>query len=190
MATKKLSPLASAIANLYRALESAHQSEVDGARKASETRTAAVNLVLDAARAANALAADVKESVQKVFDESVSRGFLLEKSGKDYMRGVAFALDHGVAWSPSLHGAEHQVKALETAGRQIPKRLAEAAAKLAEKRDAKTGARPTVVTRDGMKGHAAKLLAEARKLEAHRFAASLLDAIQAEWPDFKEEATK
>ena len=169
----------------------AHANEVEqaGKAKASQLRSEAVNFTIDAGRAAGKDTGDIKDDVSAVFEKAVELGHLVEKSAKDYLRGVAFALERSVMWNASLHGNPARVKALQDAGKPIPKSLQAAAEKEAAKaeaaREAKHG-KTHVASVETVTKALAKALADARTLGKGELAADILDVIHSVKPDFVE----
>jgi hypothetical protein len=180
--TKALDALLSSLAH-------AHEVEQAGKAKAAQLRSEAVNFTIDAGRAAGKDTGDIKDDVSAVFEKAVELGHLVEKSAKDYMRGVAFALERSVMWNASLHGNPARVKALQDAGKSIPKSLQAAAEKEAAKaeaaREAKHGKTHVASVETVIKA-LAKALADARTLGKGELAADILDVIHSVKPDFVE----
>lgn len=184
-ATKSVSPVDA----LLNSLAHAHSVEESARNTAGAERTQAVNACIDSMAANKARAADITEAITGAFDTAVTNGWLLEKTAKDYLRGVTFALANAVPWSPSLHGLEFQVKALNEAGHPIPKALAKKAQEMADKAAAKQsrGARQAGASLEHVKATLVKALAEARELTGEAMlAAAILDCITERFKDFKE----
>jgi len=192
MTNTKATKVSAAIVKAYekakdatlQALHAAHDVEQAGAAKASELRTVAINVLIDKGRAAGAESGTIKDDVAAIFEKAVEAEYLADKSAKLYLRGVAFALERGVMWNASLHGTEARVKALQEAGKSIPKDLQEAAAKLdAKTRDAKHG-KPVVANVE----NTVKLLAKAYEMAVligkAGWAVHIKETIQAEKPEW------
>jgi len=169
------------------ALHAAHDVEESGRTKAAEMRGMAINTLIDKGRAAGADTGAIKDDVRGIFDRAAEAGYLAEKSAKLYMRGLAFALDRGVMWNASLHGTEARVKALQDAGKPIPKDLQEAAAKMEEKEaQAREARQPVGDTVDTALAKTVKVLAIWRTLGKSDVASYILDAIHSIKPEFTE----
>ena len=130
------------------ALEALHVARIeeDASRvRIDGLRVTAFNTAIDQLRAAGIIALEIKEALGGIIDAAAAAGDLSDASVRPYKSGIGFAVDACVPWNSSLAGAEGRVKALQAAGRSIPKSLQAAADKLAEKeaakRDAKRGAK-------------------------------------------------
>lgn len=166
--------------------EEASRVRIDG------LRTAAINTAIDQLRAASLIALEIKEALNAIIDAAAEAGDLSEASVRPYKSGIGFAIDACVPWNSSLASKEGRVKALQAAGRNIPKSLQEAAAALAEKeaakRDAKRDAKSSktsVASRETVIAHLAAALTDARALGMPQ-ALDILDAIHAIDPTYTE----
>ena len=150
-------------------------------------RSEAVNLVITAGIAAKKTGAEIKEATAHVFAEAEAKGELTASTVKAYTGGLAFALDHGVPWTPSLHGLDAQVAAVTQAGRELPKTL-KAKIEKAEAKKTEREAKPStasVANKASIVKHLAKALADARTLGSQH-AGDILDVIHCFDPEFKE----
>lgn len=176
-----------ALSKLASTLHSAHVTIESTLAKVGALRTEAVNMVIDAGLAAKKTGAEIKEAIAHVFAEAEAKGELTASTVKAYTAGLAFALDHGIAWTPSLHGLDAQVAAVTQAGKELPKALKakveKAEAKKAE-REAKTS-KASVANKASIVRHLAKALADARTIGSQH-AGDILDVIHCFDPEFKE----
>lgn len=147
----------SALSKLASTLHAAHVAVESTIAKTKAQSAAAFNAVIDAGLAAKKTTGEIKEPIGGVLDECVTRGDLTASTAKCYKAGLSFALDHGVAWSPSLHTLDAQLAAFAATGREMPKALkekvAKAEAKKAEKEsaaDKSRGARTPVAKTETM----------------------------------------
>lgn len=152
------------------ALEALHVARIeeDASRvRIDGLRVTALNTAIDQLRAASLIALEIKEALNAIIDAAAEAGDLSEASVRPYKSGIGFAVDACVPWNSSLASAEGRVKALQAAGRNIPKSLVAAAEKLAEKEAAKRDAKAskaTVASRDTVKSHLVNALIDARAL--------------------------
>ena len=177
------------------ALEALHVARIeeDASRvRIDGLRVTALNTAIDQLRAASLIALEIKEALSAIIDAAAAAGDLSEASVRPYKSGIGFAIDACVPWNSSLASTEGRVKALQAAGRNIPKSLQAAADKLAEKeaakRDAKRGAKQgeaAVASRETVLAYLAKALADARTLGMIQ-ACDILDAIHAIDPAYTE----
>lgn len=177
------------------ALEALHVARIeeDASRvRIDGLRITAFNTAIDQLRAAGIIALEIKEALGGIIDAAAAAGDLSEASVRPYKSGIGFAVDACVPWNSSLAGTEGRVKALQAAGRSIPKSLQAAADKLAEKeaakRDAKRGAKQgkgAGASRETVIEHLAAALTDARALGMPQ-AVDILDAIHAIDPAYTE----
>jgi len=152
------------------ALEALHVARIeeDASRvRIDGLRITALNTAIDQLRVAGVIALEIKEAMGSIIDAAAEAGDLSEASVRPYKSGIGFAIDAAVPWNSSLASTEGRVKALQAAGRNIPKSLQAAAEKLAEKEAAKRDAKvskATVASRDTVKSHLVKALIDARAL--------------------------
>jgi len=182
--TPALKAYNAALGALATTFETAKAAIDAGAAKAGELLKSGINAVLDKGRAADVDGGDMVDAIKEKIDAAIEAGQLAKSSGRAYMVGVRFAVDRRVAWHPSLQNKADQVKALEAAGKAIPKSLAEEAAKQAAKREAKNGKVREINDANVVK-MLAKALADARTL-GKPYAADILDCIHKIDPAFKE----
>lgn len=168
--------------HIARIEEDASRVRIDG------LRITALNTAIDQLRAASLIALEIKEALSAIIDAAAEAGDLSEASVRPYKSGIGFAVDACVPWNSSLASTEGRVKALQAAGRNIPKSLQAAADKLAEKAKAKREAKHgkgSVVTKETVIQHLARALADARTLGMIQ-ACDILDAIHAIDPTYTE----
>lgn len=173
-----------ALTKLATALASAHETETVAMGKATETRKVAINMALDAGRAADTDAGTIRDGVIETLDKAVELGQLAKATARAYATGVRFAIERRVAWSPALHSAEGQAQALTDAGKALPKALSEKLAATAKKKDAAAG-KANVASDDSVIKYLAKALVDARAL-GRAYAPDILDVIHAIKPEWKE----
>ena len=185
--TTKANKFESAIAKLGATIVSAHDTLNTTRAKIAEQFKVSINFAIDAGKASKLEAGDIRDAIVGVFDKHVADGHIEKSTARAYMTGLRFALDRGVMWAPDLHSTEGQLRALTDAGKAVPKALAEkaemAAAKAAEKREAK---QPVGDTIDTALAKTIKLLATWRTLGKNDVASYILDAIHMVNPGFTE----
>jgi len=170
-------------------LHEAHEVEQAGAKKADGMRREALNMAIDAGRAAGLDAGELKDLLADILDKAVEAEDLTPATAKAYKNGVAFAIERHVPWASNLHSTEAKVQALQDANKAIPKSLQEAAKKLAEKEAAKREAKNSktqVANLDSIVKHMAKALADARTLGRSELCADILDVIHSIKPEWTE----
>ena len=173
------------------ALEALHVARIeeDASRvRIDGLRVTALNTAIDQLRAAGVIALEIKEAMGSIIDAAAEAGDLSDASVRPYKSGIGFAIDAAVPWNSSLASTEGRVKALQAAGRNIPKSLQAAADKLAEKEAAKRDAKSSktsVASRETVIAYLAKALADARTLGMIQ-ACDILDAIHAIDPAYTE----
>lgn len=177
------------------ALEALHVARIeeDASRVRIEgLRATALTTAIDQLRAAGIIAFEIKEALNAIIDAAVEAGDLSDASVRPYKSGIGFAIDACVPWNSALASKEGRVRALLSAGRDIPKSLQEAAAALAKKEDAKQDAKRgakqgkgAVASRETVIAYLAKALADARTLGMPQ-ACDILDAIHAIDPAYIE----
>jgi hypothetical protein len=190
MAAKKTASVAAfnkAVAALETAFVKAHEAVVEGTRKAGELLKVGINQVLDAGRAADVDNGDLIDTIKEKVDAAVEAGHLSKSTGRVYLIGVRFAVDRRVAWTPSLQNKEEQVKALQAAGKPIPKALqaeADKQAAAAAERGTKAS-KANVASKETVVKKLAAALADMRTL-GMPLAADALDLIHKIDPAYKE----
>lgn len=173
------------------ALEALHVARIeeDASRvRIDGLRVTAINTAIDQLRAAGVIALEIKEAMGSIIDAAAAAGDLSDASVRPYKSGIGFSVDACVPWNSALAGTEGRVKALQAAGRNIPKSLQAAADKLAEKEAAKKGAKQgkgAVASRETVLAYLAKALTDARALGMPQ-AVDILDAIHAIEPAYTE----
>lgn len=190
MAAKKTAAMSAylkAVSALGVTFAQAHEAVVEGTRKAGELLKVGINKTLDAGRAADVDGGDLVDAVKEEVDKAVEAGHLSKSTGRVYMIGVRFAVDRRIAWTPSLQNKEEQVKALQAAGKPIPKALqAEADKQAAKQADRGTKAgKANVASKETVVKKLAAALADMRTL-GMPLAADALDLIHKIDPAFKE----
>lgn len=178
-----------AIAKLDATIHAVHDNIVQSRAKHAEQFKTAINYAIDAGKASKLEAGEIRDSIVKLFDDSVAANLIEKSTARAYMTGLRFALDRGILWNPALHSAEGQIQALKDAGKKIPDALAKKAAemdeKAAAKRDAKNG-KTHVASKETIIKSLAKALADARTIGDNEWAADILDCIHAKMPEWKE----
>jgi hypothetical protein len=177
-----------ALAKLEATIVSSHETLNTARAKIAEQFKVSINFAIDAGKASKLEAGDIRDGIVAVIEKHVAEGHIEKSTARAYMTGLRFALDRGVMWNPSLHGAEGQIQALKDANKKIPESLAKKAAELEEKAAAKREAKqPIGDTIDTAMAKTIKLLATWRTLGKNDVAACILDAIHTINPSFTEE---
>jgi len=184
-ATKKFD---AALIKIESTIVASHETINATRAKIAEAFKVSINYAVDAGVACKMQVAEIRDGIVAVFDKHVAEGHIEKSTARAYMTGLRFALDRGVMWNPSLHGAEGQIQALKDANKKIPESLAKKAAELEEKAAAKREAKqPIGDTIDTAMVKTIKLLATWRTLGKNDVAACILDAIHTINPSFTEE---
>ena len=182
-ATKKFD---AALAKIETTIVASHETINATRAKIAEAFKTALNFAIDAGKACKMESAEIRDGIVAVFDKHVAEGHIEKSTARAYMTGMRFALDRGVMWNPSLHGAEGQIQALKDAGKKIPDSLAKKAEEMeAKARDAKHG-KAHVASKETIVKSLAKALADARTLGKADWIADILDVIHSIEPSFTE----
>jgi hypothetical protein len=176
----------SAIAKLGATIVSAHDTLNTTRAKIAEAFKGAINLAIDSGKACKMETGDIRDAIVAVFDRHVDDGHIEKSTARAYMTGLRFALDRGVMWAPDLHSTDGQVRALNDAGKAVPKALAEKAEKAEAKKREAQHSKGHVASIDSIVKALAKALADARTLGKGELGADILDVIHSVKPDYTE----
>jgi hypothetical protein len=184
--TTKANKFDAALTKLGATIVSAHETINATRAKVAEQFKAAINLAIDSGKACKMETGDIRDAIVGVFDRHVDDGHIEKSTARAYLTGLRFALDRGVMWAPDLHSTEGQVRALNDAGKPVPKALAEKIEKAEAKKKEAQQSKAHAANIDSIVKALAKALADARTLGKGELAADILDVIHSVKPEFTE----
>lgn len=174
-------------AEVQQRMHDAAEVERIAGKKAEGMRAEAINMGLDAMRAAGLDAGEIKDKFADIFGGLVEAGDLSESTAKAYKNGVSFAVDRHIPWASNLHSTDGKVSALQAAGKKIPTALQKAFDEAVAKKQERAAKAVTTLkaSREGVVKKLAAALVDARALGMVE-AGDILSAILAINPLFVE----
>ena len=100
-----------AIAKLDATIHAVHDNIVQSRAKHAEQFKTAINYAIDAGKASKLEAGEIRDSIVKLFDDSVAANLIEKSTARAYMTGLRFALDRGILCLHTI-GIAHQLSHL------------------------------------------------------------------------------